>query len=43
MNNCNCNCDTNGAAEALVILGVAYGVSKVYQKWKMRRRIKKNI
>ena len=43
MNNCNCNCDYNGAAEALIVLGVAYGVSKAYQKWKMRRRIKKYL
>ena len=44
MDNCNCYCENNnGAAEALIAIGVAYGISKIHQKWKMRRRIRKYL
>ena len=43
MNNCNCHCENNGAAEALIAIGAAYGISKIHQKWKMKRRIKKYL
>ena len=43
MNNHNCHCENNGAAEALFAIGVGYGISKIHQKWKMKRRIKKYL
>ena len=32
-----------GGAEALIILGIYYGISNAYRKWKMRRHIKKYL
>ena len=43
MYNNNCHCQNNGAAEALFAIGVGYGISKIHQKWKMKRRIKKYL
>ena len=48
MDNCNCNynyynTNTNTYGEALIIYGIVNGIYTSYQKYKMRRRIKKYL
>ena len=42
MNNCNCNCDYSTSGDKGLAI-IAYGIYTTYQKWKMRRRIKKYL
>ena len=39
----NCNCDYNSNADVLGAALIAYSIYTAYQKWKMRRRIKKYL
>ena len=44
MDNCNCNYNYhNTNADILGEALIAYGIYTTYQKWKMRRRIKKYL